>query len=104
MSAKMIVVYRRPADPAAFEKHYFETHVPLAKQLPGLRSYEVSRGPVAVLANAPETHFVAVLTFDDMAAMRSAFASEIGAQCAADRKLMAADADVQTFLFEGNAV
>ena len=72
----MIVVYRTPADPAAFEKHYFETHVPLAKQLPGLRSYEVSRGTVAVLASA------------------------IGAQCAADRKLLAPDEDVQTFLFE----
>ncbi len=33
----MVVVYKTPPDPAAFEKHYFETHIPLAKKLPGLR-------------------------------------------------------------------
>ena len=96
----MVVVYRTPADPQAFEKHYFGTHVPLAKQLPGLRSYEVSRGPIAALASATDTHFVATLTFDDMDALRRAFASDLGQQCAADRKILAADGDVQMFLFE----
>ena len=33
----------------AFDKHYFEAHVPIAKKIPGLRKYEVSRGPVATL-------------------------------------------------------
>ncbi len=28
--------HKTPKDPAAFDKHYFEVHVPLAKQLPGL--------------------------------------------------------------------
>ena len=32
--ARMVVVYRTPADVAAFERHYFTTHVPLTKQLP----------------------------------------------------------------------
>jgi len=31
----------------AFDKHYFEAHVPIAKKIPGLRKYEVSQGPVA---------------------------------------------------------
>src|SRR5580704_4043115 len=30
----------------AFDKHYFEAHVPIAKKIPGLRKSEVSRGPV----------------------------------------------------------
>jgi uncharacterized protein (TIGR02118 family) len=41
----MTVIYRTPADTAAFDKHYFEMHVPLAKKLPGLRKYEVSTAP-----------------------------------------------------------
>jgi uncharacterized protein (TIGR02118 family) len=27
----------------AFDKHYFEAHVPIVKKIPGLRKYEVSR-------------------------------------------------------------
>ena len=44
--ARMVVIYKQPADASAFDAHYFGVHVPLAKQLPGLRRYEVSRGPI----------------------------------------------------------
>ncbi len=43
--AGMVVIYKKPADVKAFEKHYFETHIPLAKMIPGLRKYEISHGP-----------------------------------------------------------
>ena len=42
--AKIVVTYKTPTDPAAFDKYYAETHIPLAKKMPGLRKYEVSRG------------------------------------------------------------
>jgi uncharacterized protein (TIGR02118 family) len=97
----MVVVYRTPPDPPAFERHYFETHIPLAKQLPGLRTYEVSRGPIAALAGADEAYFIATLHFDDLSALRSAFASPAGEACAADRRVFAPDdAAVQMFLYE----
>ena len=35
----------------AFDKHYFEAHVPIAKKIPGLRKYEVSRGPARPVAS-----------------------------------------------------
>jgi uncharacterized protein (TIGR02118 family) len=35
--AQMVVIYKTPKDTVAFEKHYSGVHVPLAKQLPGLR-------------------------------------------------------------------
>jgi hypothetical protein len=44
--AKMLVIYKTPADPEAFDRHYFEIHVPLAKKLPGLRRYDISRRPI----------------------------------------------------------
>lgn len=33
--ARMIAIYRTPKDPEAFDKHYFEVHIPLAKKLHG---------------------------------------------------------------------
>jgi uncharacterized protein (TIGR02118 family) len=97
--ARMVAIYKTPKDKAAFERHYFGTHVPLAKQLPGLRKYEVSSGPIMAPAGG-DCHFAAILHFDDMAAVRTAFASPVGQQCAADRRNLAADGDVQILIFE----
>src|ERR1017187_8286159 len=64
--AQLLVLYNTPAEPAAFDRYYHETHIPIAKKIPGLRSYRISSGPVQALAgNAP--HLVAILDFDSMA-------------------------------------
>ena len=39
----MIAFYNEPIDREKFDKHYFETHVPLVKKIPGLVKVEVSR-------------------------------------------------------------
>ena len=102
--ARMLVIYKTPQDPAAFDKHYFETHIPMAKKLPGIRKYEVSRGPVTALAGG-EAYMVATLTFDSVAAIKAAFASEAGAACAADRRNFAPDpAQFQMFLYDDQEV
>jgi uncharacterized protein (TIGR02118 family) len=85
-------MYKTPQDTAAFDKHYAEKHIPLAKKIPGLRQYEVSNGAVATPAGPSGYHLVAVLQFDDMAAIQKAFASAEG---------QAAAADVQTFATGG---
>lgn len=103
--ALLTVIYRTPKDAAAFDKHYFETHIPLAKQIPGLRRYEVSQGPVASVAGGGDFHLVANLYFDDMAAIQSAFASPEGQAAGADRLVFAPDdADVIMLLFETREV
>jgi uncharacterized protein (TIGR02118 family) len=102
--ARMLVIYKTPQDTAAFDKHYFEVHVKLAKKLPGLRKYEVSRGAITTLAGG-DAYMVAELHFDDLAAIRAAFASEVGKECGADRQDFAPDpAAFQMFLFEDRAV
>ena len=99
--ARMIVIYRTPADPAAFDKHYFDVHIPLAKELPGLKRYEVSKGPIVALAGASDPYLIGTLHFDSLAAIKEAFASECGQACAADRRILAPDdKNVQMFLFE----
>lgn len=97
--AKMLVIYKTPKDVNVFEKHYWEVHIPLAKNLPGLRLYEVSRGPITVVSGNKETYLIATLHFDSLAALKEAFASECGRACAADRRILAPeDDDCQMFL------
>ena len=81
---RLVVLYKTPKDAAAFDKHYFETHVPLAKRIPGLRKYEVSQGPVVTPAGLSGFHLIATLHFDDIAAIQRAFASPEGHATAAD--------------------
>jgi uncharacterized protein (TIGR02118 family) len=76
--ALLVVMYKTPHDAAAFDKHYFEKHIPLAKTIPGLRKYEVSRGAVATPAGPSNYHLVALLHYDDVAAIQNAFASAEG--------------------------
>ena len=82
--ADLVVLYKTPKDAAAFDKYYFETHVPLAKKLPGLTKYTVSKGPVATPAGASPFHLVAILSFASMADIGAAFASPEGKAAAAD--------------------
>jgi uncharacterized protein (TIGR02118 family) len=82
--ARMVVMYKTPKDPAAFDRYYFASHVPIAHRIPGLRKYEVSQGAVATPAGASGVHLVAVLHFDDMAAVGRAFASDEGKAAVAD--------------------
>lgn len=99
--ARLVAVYKKPVDVKAFEKHYFGTHIPLAKTMPGFRKYEVSTGPVSVLAGPGDVHLVGAVYFDDLEAMQKAFASPEGRACAADRQLYAPDhTGVQIFAFD----
>jgi uncharacterized protein (TIGR02118 family) len=82
--ARLVALYRTPADPAAFDRHYAATHIPLAKTIPGLRRYSVSRGPIASAAGESGLHLVATLHFDTLADIQAAFASPEGQATAGD--------------------
>jgi uncharacterized protein (TIGR02118 family) len=82
--ADLVVLYKTPNDAAAFDKYYFESHIPIAKKLPGLRKYRVTKGPVATPGGPSNLHLIAVLSFDNMAAIKAAFASAEGNAAAAD--------------------
>jgi uncharacterized protein (TIGR02118 family) len=64
----------------------------LAKTIPGLKKYEVSRGAVATPAGPSNYHLTALLHYDDVAAIQKGFASPEG---------QAAVADVQNFATGG---
>jgi uncharacterized protein (TIGR02118 family) len=81
--AQVLVLYNAPADPAAFDRYYHQTHIPIAKKIPGLRSYVISNRPVQALAGTAP-HLVAILQFDSMADIHAALASPEGQAAAAD--------------------
>jgi uncharacterized protein (TIGR02118 family) len=96
--AHVVVMYKTPKDTAAFDKYYSETHIPIAKKLPGLRKYQVSRGPVATPAGPSAFHLIATLYFDSMAAIQAAFGSAEGKAAAADvQKFATGGADMILF-------
>ena len=82
--AQLVVMYKTPKDTAAFDKYYFEKHIPIAKKIPGLRKYEVNQGPVANPAGPSGLYLIAILHFDNLAAVQAAFASPEGQATAAD--------------------
>ena len=82
--AEVLVLYKTPTDTAAFDKHYAETHIPLAKKLPGLRKYEISQGIVGTPSGPSGVHLVATLTFDSMAAIQAGLGSAEGQAAAGD--------------------
>jgi uncharacterized protein (TIGR02118 family) len=97
----MIAIYKTPKNKEAFDKHYFDVHVPLAKQLPGLIKYDVGRSPVISTTGHSDVYCIGTLHFESMDALKKAFASPEGQACAADRKLLAPNnEDVQIYLFD----
>lgn len=40
---RLLVLYGHPKDPAAFDRHYHEVHIPLAKKMKGLKKWTVGK-------------------------------------------------------------
>lgn len=81
---KLVALYGQPADAAAFERYYEETHVPMAQRLPNLKRVETAlfRG---LAGDVPAAYYrIAELWFADIDQFRTAVASAEGQLLAAD--------------------
>ena len=101
--AKLIALYKKPANAAEFDKYYFTTHLKIAKKVPGLRRYEVSTGSVATPQGSSAYHLVAILGFDSMATLQQALGSPEG-QAAAGDLANFAQAGVELLVFDSKDV
>ncbi|MDR2986662.1 MAG: EthD family reductase [Nocardiopsaceae bacterium] len=97
MTARFLALYETPSDPPAFDRHYREIHIPLLRQLRGLRRYSVARD-LTDLHNAP-FYLVTELEWDTMDELRSAFASPEGQATAADAARLQELAAVRRMIF-----
>ena len=100
---KLMVLYRKPADVAAFDAYYANTHIPLAKKIAGLERYEVSDGPLAGAFGPAASHLVAPREFASMNALQQALGSPEGQAAAADLPNFA-QAGVEMLIFESKEV
>lgn len=71
---KLIALYKKPADPEAFDKAYFETHLPLIAMLPGLEMTEVTRFTRSL--GGDSYYMMAEMVFADEAALKAAMKSK----------------------------
>lgn len=85
MAAKLLMLYNHPTDPEAFDSYYGETHTPIAKTIPNMRSLVVSTGPIVTPDGSRSPyHQIAELTFDSMEDLQAAMASSAGRTTAGD--------------------
>lgn len=101
--AKLVAIYKTPKDPAKFDAYYYATHVPLAKRIKGLRSYEVSTGTIGLPVEPGNVHLVALLEFDSAAAIAAALGSPEGQATAGDVANFA-DGGVELMIFDTKTV
>jgi uncharacterized protein (TIGR02118 family) len=97
--ARLLVLWDAPQDPAEFDRHYEEVHIPLAKKMPGLRRYTVARDAKSMRGGEPH-YLVAELDFDDKAALMAAFGSPEGQAVGADGDMLAKGATMQVYVCE----
>lgn len=89
MTVKLMVLYTGPDDSDAFDRHYFATHMPLVRQVPGLQKAETGRFASAVDGGERTYYRVAELYFPDQATMGAGLASDAGKATAADYQKIA---------------
>ena len=75
MSFKVAVCYGHPDDPEAFDAYYRDTHMPLARTIPGLTDFTWGKCS-ALDGGTPPYYAVASLVFPDAATMKSGLQSE----------------------------
>ncbi len=93
---KFVALYKKPDDVDAFEKHYQETHLPLAKKMNGLLKLEVSHMNGSP-AGEPKFYMMAELYFEDKNTMFAALNSDEGKAAAKD--IMAVAGDIIHMMF-----
>lgn len=101
--ARLLVLYKTPKDPAAFDKYYRDVHIPLAKKVPGLLRYDVSTGTVGTPAGPSDIHLVAALDFESVAKLQLGLASPEGQAAAGDLPNFA-DGGAELLIFETEVV
>jgi uncharacterized protein (TIGR02118 family) len=101
LAARFTVLWRNtPTDIEAFERHYREVHIPLAKKMAGLRRYTLSRNVARVRGEEPY-YRIAELDWDDLEALRRAFDSPEGRATGEDvERLSEWSPGVQSMIYE----
>jgi uncharacterized protein (TIGR02118 family) len=81
---RLLVLYGHPKDPAAFDRHYHEVHIPLAKGMKGLRKWTIGKVTGTPGGAPPPYYYIADLYMDSRADFERLLASPEGQAAVAD--------------------
>lgn len=72
---QLIALYQKPDDPAAFLAYYFDVHMPLVRQTPGLLKAEAYQVKANAMGGESPYFLIAEMTYPDKATFEAAAAS-----------------------------
>ena len=75
---KLTVLYGHPEDPAAFEEHYANTHLPLVDEVPDLQRFEAGKVVGTPDGGEPPYYRIAELWFESMEQMQQSLSTPEG--------------------------
>lgn len=81
---KLVVMYGHPEDPAAFEKYYAETHLPIAGQIAGVDKVEVAKFIGTPDGSQASQYRMATLYFSSMEQLQASMGSPEGVAAVSD--------------------
>lgn len=82
MTHRLLVQYGLPSDPAAFDQHYRDIHIPLARKIPGVVRFDI--GHALSLDSEAAPYLVATLDFESAEAFAAGMQSPEGQAAAGD--------------------
>ena len=85
---RLVALYRRPPDTAAFDKHYYSTHKPLVEKVPGLAEFRCSKVFGSPVGRSP-WYFMAEMCFKDRESFKTGMMSPEAAATARDLDVFA---------------
>jgi uncharacterized protein (TIGR02118 family) len=81
---RLLVLYGQPKDPAAFDKNYYETHIPIAKKMKGLKKWTVGKVSGTADGKPSPYYYIADLFMESREAFDELLASPEGRAAVAD--------------------
>jgi uncharacterized protein (TIGR02118 family) len=81
---RLLVLYGHPKDPAAFDKYYKESHVPIAKRMKGLKKWTVGKVVADQNGKASPYYYIADLYADTREAFDEILSTPEGMAAVAD--------------------
>ena len=80
--SKLVALYKKPADTEAFEKAYFDTHIPLIAKVPGLQKTVITRFVRNIMGD--DLYMMAEMYFADIDALKAGMKSPEMAEAGAN--------------------
>ncbi|BAB03919.1 BH0200 [Halalkalibacterium halodurans C-125] len=77
MMVKLIALYEQPEDKQAFDEHYFNTHAPLTRKIPGLRDMKVTRIVGSPMGES-KFYLMCEMYYDDHESLQQAMRTDEG--------------------------